>query len=80
MNTITITIERAMRCVDCPTRDYKGAATAPDELEQLRKDAERYRWLAEYLVSDDESHDDAIVAAMTVEELNAVIDGVRGTP
>ena len=44
------------------------------ENEQLRKDAERYRWLAKYLVSDDESHNDAIVAATTVAELDYVID------
>ena len=51
------------------------------ENEQLRKDAERYRWLAKYLVSDDESHDDAIVAATTVAGLDYVIDAaMRGTP
>ena len=51
------------------------------ENERLRKDAERYRWLAKYLVSDDESHDDAIVAATTVAELDYVIDAaMKGTP
>ena len=51
------------------------------ENERLRKDAERYRWLAEYLVSDDESHDDAIVAATTVAELDYVTDAaMKGTP
>lgn len=51
------------------------------ENERLRKDAERYRWLAKYLVSDDESHDDAIVAATTVAELDCVIDAaMKGTP
>ena len=51
------------------------------ENEQLRKDAERYRWLAEYLVSDDESYDDAIVAATTVKEVDSVIDNaMKGTP
>ena len=56
-------------------------ATAPDELERLRKDAERYRWLAKYLVSDDESHDDALVAATTVAGLDYVIDAAMdGTP
>ena len=55
-------------------------ATAPDEIEQLRKDAERYQWLAEYLVSDDESYDDAIVAATTVKEVDSVIDNaMKGT-
>lgn len=51
------------------------------EVERLRKDAERYRWLAKYLVSDDESHDDAIVAATTVAGLDYVIDAaMKGTP
>lgn len=51
------------------------------ENERLRRDAERYRWLAKYLVSDDESHDDAIVAATTVAELDYVIDAaMKGTP
>ena len=51
------------------------------ENEQLRKDAERYRWLAEYLVSDDEFYDDAIVAATTVKEVDSVIDNaMKGTP
>jgi len=48
------------------------------ENEQLRKDAERYQWLAEYLVSDDESYDDAIVAATTVKEVDSVIDNAMG--
>ena len=51
------------------------------ELEQIRKDAERYRWLAKYLVSDDDSHDDALVAATTVAGLDYVIDAaMKGTP
>lgn len=37
-------------------------------------DAKRYRWLREYLPSDDESWDDALVAAGTAEEIDAVID------
>jgi len=50
------------------------------EVERLRKDAERYQWLAEYLVSDDESYDDAIVAATTVKEVDSVIDAaIKGT-
>ena len=51
------------------------------ENERLRRDAERYRWLAKYLVSDDESHDDALVAATTVAGLDYVIDAaMKGTP
>lgn len=52
----------------------QNCAALVAENEQLRKDAERYQWLAEYLVSDDESYDDAIVAATTVAELDYVTD------
>jgi hypothetical protein len=59
----------------------QNCAALVAENEQLRKDAERYQWLAEYLVSDDESHDDAIVAATTVAELDYVTDAaMKGTP
>jgi len=52
----------------------QNCAALVAEVERLRKDAERYQWLAEYLVSDDESYDDAIVAATTVKEVDSVID------
>ena len=42
------------------------------------KDAARYRWLSSYLISDDQTHDDAIVACRTVEQLTAVIDAATG--
>lgn len=58
----------------------QNCAALVAEVEQLRKDAERYQWLAEYLVSDDESYDDAIVAATTVKEVDSVIDAaIKGT-
>ena len=58
----------------------QNCAALVAENEQLRKDAERYQWLAEYLVSDDESYDDAIVAATTVKEVDSVIDNaMKGT-
>ena len=61
-------------------RLQNGAALVAEN-EQLRKDAERYQWLAEYLVSDDESYDDAIVAATTVAELDYVTDAaMKETP
>jgi hypothetical protein len=43
---------------------------------ELRKDADRYRWLATYFVSDSTEHDDAIVSASTfgTDALNAAID------
>lgn len=47
---------------------------APDGLDLLHKDARRYQWLAEYLVSNDESYDDQIVSSQTVEEISCVID------
>jgi len=56
----------------------QNCAALVAENEQLRKDAERYQWLAEYLVSDDESYDDAIVAATTVKEVGSVIDNAMG--
>lgn len=58
----------------------QNCAALVAEVERLRKDAERYQWLAEYLVSDDESYDDAIVAATTVKEVDSVIDNaMKGT-
>ena len=45
-----------------------------EELAAAQTDAKRYRWMREYLPSDDESWDDALVAARTPEELDAVID------
>lgn len=59
----------------------QNCAALVAENERLRKDAERYRWFAKYLVSDDESYDDAIVCARTVEELSYVVDtAMKGTP
>ena len=48
------------------------------EADSLRKDAERYKVLAEYLVSSDTSWDDAIVACNTVGELSVVLDSMKG--
>lgn len=52
----------------------RGRDALSAELIAAQKDTERYRWLREYLPSDDESWDDALVAAHTPEELDAVID------
>jgi hypothetical protein len=41
---------------------------------ELRKDANRYRWLRAYLISDSTEHDDAIVASASELELDEVID------
>ena len=48
------------------------------ECDSLRKDAERYKILAEYLVSSDTSWDDVIVACNAVGEMSAVIDSLKG--
>lgn len=54
--------------------DAPEVAALKAERDAALKDAERCRWLTEYLVSDDESYDDQIVAARTVEEITCVID------
>ena len=56
------------------TKLYAAPVVAPDVL----KDADRYRWLREYLPSDDINFDDALVAALNPEELDAVIDAAMG--
>lgn len=46
-----------------------------EEVEGLRRDAERYRWLRSYFVSNDESWDDRIIAASESEaSLDECID------
>jgi len=47
-----------------------------DRLEKAEKDAERYRVLRDYLLSDDTSHDDAIVNATTAQQMNLVVDSI----
>lgn len=47
------------------------------ENEVLRKDAERYRWLANYLVGPETNHDDAIVSSNTKAEIDEAIDAAR---
>ena len=42
------------------------------------KDAERYRWLAGYLISMDTSKDDYIVSCASVDEMSALIDAQKG--
>jgi hypothetical protein len=46
---------------------------------RLEDNAERYRWLSNYFISDDTQYDNAIVAAATVSSLNSVIDAIRET-
>ena len=43
------------------------------------KDAERYRWLAGYLISMDTSKDDYIISCSSVDEMRALIDAQKGT-
>ena len=56
------------------TKLYAAPVVAPDVL----KDARRYRWLREYLPSDDINFDDALVAARNPQELDAAIDKAKG--
>lgn len=53
------------------------AETYKAESDSLRKDAERYKTLAAYLVSTDTTFDDAIVACNNVGEMSAVIDSMK---
>ena len=53
---------------------YAAPVVAPDVL----KDAERYQWIREYLPSTDMSVDDDLVAALTPQEIDAVIDAAMG--
>lgn len=48
-----------------------------ERVKALEADAERYQLLSNYLISDDCQHDDAIVAARTVDQLNAVIAAMK---
>ena len=43
-------------------------------LELAAKAAARYRWLADYLVSDRTEYDDALVACADKSDMDAVID------
>ena len=47
--------------------------TLTEKVKALEADAERYQLLSNYLISDDCQHDDAIVAARTVDQLNAAL-------
>lgn len=48
------------------------------ENEALRKDAKRYKTLANYIVSTDTLRDDDIVACSSVAELSEVLDSMKG--
>ena len=45
---------------------------------ELRKDAERYQWLAAYLVSTNTEHDDPLVACASVAAMDSLIDALKG--
>ena len=59
-----------MKTIGCIGHDGDCCKTRDEDL----KDAERWRWIAEYLPSDRLEHDDAIVACENKEQLDAVID------
>ena len=48
-----------------------------EKVKALEADAERYQLLSRYLISDDCQHDDAIVAARTVDQLNAALAAMK---
>lgn len=48
-----------------------------EKVKALEADAERYQLLSSYLISDDCQHDDAIVAARTVDQLNAALAAMK---
>ena len=54
---------------------FAAPVIAPDVL----KDAQRYRWLREYLPSTDLSVDDDLVAALNPQEIDAAIDAAMGS-
>ena len=56
------------------------AAAPTQTVSEDRKDAERYNKLVAYLVSDCTEFDDAIIAARTLDEMNAVIDTMQEEP
>ena len=43
-------------------------------IEELHRDARRYKWIATYLVGSDETYDDALVGCNDLEEINGVVD------
>ena len=51
--------------------------TLTEKVKALEADAERYQLLSNYLISDDCQHDDAIVAARTVDQLNAALAAMK---
>ena len=58
---------------------FAAPVAAPVVAPDVLKDAERYRWLREYLPSDDMSVDDDFVAALNPQEIDAVIDAAMGS-
>ena len=48
-----------------------------ERVKYLEAGAERYQLISNYLISDDCQHDDAIVAARTIDQLNAVIAAMK---
>lgn len=74
--TVTSGIEECTHLADAIYNDLVAAAPTPP-VQGDRKDAERYSKLAEYLVSDCTDFDDAIIAARTRDEMNAVIDTMQ---
>jgi hypothetical protein len=62
------------RTVEAREKLDEARAALVERIEQLEKDAERYDYLTEYLVSYRTDLDDSIVDCASVEMLAAVID------
>ena len=58
-------------------RNLRPLYAAPMPADDVVKDAERYRWLANYLVGPETNHDDAIVSSNTKAEIDTIIDAAR---
>ena len=43
-------------------------------IEELHRDARRYKWIATYLEGSDETYDDALVGCNDLEGINGVVD------
>jgi hypothetical protein len=68
-------IELAQSLLDTPkVKLLETIAQLQAEVEALRKDAARYQWLSNYLISDETNEDDNLLKARSPIEFDCVID------